>query len=205
MNTEQAINAENTRNYGPTCSEILEVVRAMPGATAHEIKELMPHRSGSSVTSGISKLYKLGAVTCSEKVKRVKSNGGLYYEAKYVLSDGEPPKYKLTNGKSNFSSQPINNKKFGGTGQRKRQTDVGLQATIDALRAEVIELKQWKADAIERFPELAVPPIMMRARKLVAKELEAAGDRNLAMQVMAGTKDGTLMVRVAVAALEEGE
>lgn len=205
MNTEQAINAENTRNYGPTCSEILEIVRTMPGVTAKEVKDLMPHRSSSSVSSGLSKLYKLGAVACSEKVKRIKANGIPYYEAKYVLGDGTLPQYKLTNGGGNVSSKPLNNKKFGGAGRGKRQTDSGMQATIDALRAEVIELKQWKTDAIERFPELAVPPIMMRARKLVAKELEAAGDRNLAMQVMAGTKDGTLMVRVAVAALEEGD
>ncbi len=75
--------------------------------------------------------------------------------------------------------------------------------TIEPLRKQIAELEAWKAEAIARYPDLAVPPLVKRARQLVAEMLRSSNDHGLAGQVVAGTKDGTMMMRVCVAALEE--
>jgi hypothetical protein len=71
------------------------------------------------------------------------------------------------------------------------------------LRRQLAELEAWKEAAMSRFPDLAVSPIVLKARKLVADEVRAGGDMLLANQIVEGKKDETLLVKVAIKALEE--
>ena len=87
----------------------------------------------------------------------------------------------------------------------KAPTEVGLQARLDEANAKIAELEEWKTAAIARFPDLAVDPAIIKARKIVAAELKAAGDCSLADQVLRGLKDETMLVKVTARALEEAD
>jgi hypothetical protein len=88
--------------------------------------------------------------------------------------------------------------------KRKAPTEAALHMQIKQLNAQIAELEAWKRDAIARYPDLAVDPVVLKARKLVAEEVRAGGDHTLADQIARGVKDETLMMRVTIKALEEG-
>lgn len=75
------------------------------------------------------------------------------------------------------------------------------ETRIKGLLVENQSLLQWKADAIARYPDLAVDPVVLKARQMVAAEI---GDSDKASRdaVLAGQRDGTLQMRVAVKLLE---
>jgi hypothetical protein len=74
---------------------------------------------------------------------------------------------------------------------------------LEQAQAEIEELRAWKEAAMSRFPDLAVSAVVIKARKIVADEVRAGGDTLLANQIVSGLKDSTLMVRVALKALED--
>lgn len=168
-----------------TRSEIIDVIKAMPGATASEIIQLMPHVSRAATSSMLTVLKKQGLITVSEKKKEITSSGKAHSVSTFVLN----PDYRPG---SNVVQM-----------QRREPTDAGLKARVDELHGKLVALQLWKEEAIARYPDLAVAPLVLKARKLVADEVRAGGDRHLADEIMAGRKDTTLMVRVTLKALEE--
>lgn len=165
--------------------QITEVLTAMPDLTSAEISALLPELSVPVLHTTISYMRRQGIVVASGKKQIIKSDGVPYTANSYSISDNPvplSPKMKL-----------------------KKPTPAGYEARIEELNQKIEELEQWKAAAIDRFPDLAVPPLMVRARKIAADEVRAGGDTLLANQIMSGLKDSTLMVRVALKALEEGE
>lgn len=66
------------------------------------------------------------------------------------------------------------------------------------MKREVEELRAWKEEAIRRFPDLAVPAIVIEARALVATEL----DNGHKAEVLAGKKDDSPIMRAVLAALK---
>ncbi len=158
--------------------EILEIVREIPGVSVAEMIELMPHAPRGSVTSLPTQLERRG-ILVSEMVPG--------------------------NGKSRpFKRYRMNQHPIPSPAARKSKTPTssGYEATINELRAKIKELQTWKDDAIERFPELAVPPVVAKARKIVGRELRARNDAHLAHQVEAGMKDDILPMKVTLIALE---
>jgi hypothetical protein len=172
--------AKNTRG------EVLEIIKTMPGVTASEISQLMPETTPQAVQCMLSKLKDQGYVVVSGKKKESTSSKRGYPVSTFVLNPDYTPGSNVVQMK------------------RKVPTEAGLKAQLDQAHKLVAELQAWKASAIVRYPDLAVPPIMLKARKLVAAEVRAGGDRHLADEIMAGHKDATLMVRVTLKALEEG-
>jgi hypothetical protein len=73
---------------------------------------------------------------------------------------------------------------------RKRPTDT-----------ELVELRQWKADAIRRFPELGVPPHVATARERVAAIFRAQGCEIKAVMAASGELDETETMRVVITML----
>lgn len=69
------------------------------------------------------------------------------------------------------------------------------------FQTELEELRRWKTEAIERYPDLAVSPIVLKARQMVAEEI-GSGDPTMRDAVLAGQRDGTITMRVAVKLLE---
>ena len=69
------------------------------------------------------------------------------------------------------------------------------------LTAELRELRQWKAEALLRYPDLAVDPNMLRARTIVAAQ--AGDDHRARDEILGGKRDTSLAVRSTFIALTE--
>lgn len=80
------------------------------------------------------------------------------------------------------------------------QPNTGI-APVLMFQTELEELRRWKTEAIERYPDLAVSPIVLKARQMVAEEI-GSGDPTMRDAVLAGQRDGTITMRVAVKLLE---
>lgn len=74
--------------------------------------------------------------------------------------------------------------------KRKRPTD-----------SELIELRRWKHDAIARFPELGVDPIVLKARQQVAEILRKEGAEAKAALVERGELDDGETMRIVLSIL----
>lgn len=86
--------------------------------------------------------------------------------------------------------------------QEKRLSSRGRKGPFEA---EVKELRKWKADAIARFPELAVDPIVLRARNRVASILREEGNIEKALMVEKGLLDDGELMRVVISVMKEAE
>ena len=86
----------------------------------------------------------------------------------------------------------------------RKPTTAGYDEQIATLRAEVASLRQWKADAIARYPDLDVDPVVLEARRIVADEI-GTSDPHLVQQVLDGRKDTILPMRVTINALNKGD
>lgn len=164
-----------------TKQEILEVVREMPGLTTSDVIDLMPHVPRGTVASSLNSLCAQGKVLRATKPR----------EGKY--------------GRANVAIYTINPTPKPPIKQRKitTPTPTALEAQLSEARAKVAELTLWKENAIHRYPDLDVDPVVLEARKIVAAELDAMSDHALAEQVRSGKKDNILPMRVTVAALNK--
>lgn len=165
--------------------EILEVVRELPGSTTRDIADLMPHVPFGTVGALVHTLKAEGAIVAKGLRPYTTSDGKQRHHHTYFLSSNPTP----------VTPTP--------RVRRSKPTTAGYEARIKELEAKVADLTQWRANALERYPDLGVEPVVLKARKLVATEVRAGGDNNLADEILAGRKDTTLMVRVAIKALEE--
>ena len=174
-----------------TQKEVLEIIQNMPGIASHEVRELMPHVGYAPVMSMLSYLKKKGIIVeTGEKKTITKGNGVRAAVACYAMNPDPDPKPLAPKFKRSKQRMP---------------TPSALELRIEELSQKVQELETWKQHALARHPDLAVPPIILRARALVASELRAHNDPVLAQAVERGQKDETLMVRIAAKALEEVE
>ncbi|TXH12715.1 MAG: hypothetical protein E6R03_12365 [Hyphomicrobiaceae bacterium] len=166
-------------------SEVEEVVREMGPVTAMEVIQLMPHATRQQVYARLNALEAQGKIS-SEKIPDPKDDRRKVNRYSY---GGKPREAKPRKAKAPTNQAQVIN--AGG------------------LLAKIAELEAWKgaagclADAIARFPDLAVDPDTIRARDIIHKMLIDSGDRNLAADVLAGKKDETMLVRACVAALAE--
>jgi hypothetical protein len=160
---------------------ILEVIRELPDITSRELYTFVPHIAKGTVSSIIHNL-KVRGVLVENGSKALPTLKGVRSYPAYRVSDNPvPPVPKLKNDKP---------------------TDAALQMRIDELSRQVCELAAWKTDALARYPDLAVDPIVLKAREIVAAELRATGDNALADLVMSGAKDNAMLVKVTITALE---
>ena len=166
-----------------TRDEVLEIIRVMPGLNAGQISELMPHVKNQAVHSSLNWLYVSG------KARRELGDKGKHGKPTYtwfVSETGKPlaRQFKIVD----------------------RVPRVASDACVTTLKARIAELERWQANAIARFPDLGVDPIIYRARQIVAAELRAtgdSGDRNMADAVQAGQRDTVLAMRLVIKMLEE--
>lgn len=167
------------QNY--THNKIMETLSLFPNITSAEVMDLLPELPKSSVYTFLSKGAAKGMLV--EGPKKYPPTGEGYKQRTYAVNPNYTPKQR-------HIQTPV------------KPTEAGFNARIEELHAKLAELESWKADAIARFPDLAVPPLVLTARKLAADEVRAGGDSALANQIMAGQKDGTMLVRVTLKALE---
>lgn len=156
--------------------EILYIVREEPGITGKRIREFFEGNGASSV---ITRLYASGHLR-REPVPKPKGQIGGRQTFRYWVCDDPKPVSKPT--------------------KLKQPTAAGWEARCHELEAKVAELQLWKNEAINRFPELTVPDIVLRARRIAAK-----ANPDFADALLAGKKDSSPIMLAVVAALEEGE
>lgn len=158
--------------------EIFEIVKTMPGSVAGDIRQLTSKPTGNSVYSLLSALVQQGALRTEE--------GPLVNNRPvriYFIGDGQPPA---------FRRKPASPK----------QTASGEAATCAILREEIAELKAWKEAAIRRYPDLAVDPLVLKARQIVSAIFADQGDAVQAAHALEGKLDKRPIMLATLSALE---
>lgn len=123
-------------------TEILEIVREMPGSSASEIGQLMSHARYSSITCALAGMKTRGDVT-TQKEK------------------GETTRYFIGNG----TPAPPRRK-----AKAPQVSEAG--SLVRELEIRISELEAWKAYALDLFPDLAVSELVLRARKIAAEHVQ---------------------------------
>jgi hypothetical protein len=153
--------------------EVREIITQMPNITVDEILELMPHSTKARVSSALW----VGTT-----------------KGEFVRDDSRPARYTLAVG----DFKPVSKLRKS---KDKTVSNSALEDQINTLKSEIQELKAWKQDAIKRFPELSVAPVVFRARKIAAEQYKS--DANMAQNIMSGNFDNKPLIAAIVAALEE--
>jgi hypothetical protein len=172
--------------------EVLKVVAEMPGVEANDIVELMPNVNASTVKSALTFLAQKGKV--DREPTLIKTKLGTRKSFSYRL----PAK---ANGHANGTAHAVPAPSPQAPPPRKQLAS--LKGQLAAAEEELARLRQWKAEALERFPELRVKPEVLEARKIVSGLASDSGDKDLAERVMRGECDNKLTIRAVVEALEK--
>jgi hypothetical protein len=163
--------------------DILEIIRELPSITAREIYTFVPHIPKGTVSAALHNLKMQGIVVETGRKSLPTAKGERAFVT-YAVSDSPAPTPLVRKLKNN------------------KPTDAALQMQIEELRRQVSELEAWKKNALERYPDLGVDPLTLKARQIVAAEVRASGDKHLADLVLSGAKDDTMLVKVTAKALE---
>jgi DNA-binding PadR family transcriptional regulator len=177
------------RKYNPIKNktirmDILEIIKSFPNITSTEIAEFIPTVKRVTIMSALSNLRDEGVVEVTG-VKTTKNDVRTYNLNTYALATGAE--------KTAPAPTPA---------AAVTESTAALHAQIHSLKAALYELELWKQEAVARYPDLTVDPIVLKARRLVANEVRDSGDHNLADRILSGMKDDGLMMRVTIKAME---
>lgn len=156
-----------------TDKELLLLVETQPGITATQVAEFYDVGTAQA-NARLRRLFNEGKL--ARKDISPKGIRGINYG--YALSNGEAP-----------SPRPL---------KRSTPTENGWKARYNEALVEVDRLKEWQAEALRRYPDLAVPDVVFRARQIVAK---AAPEHRA--EALDGRLDKKPIMLVTIAALEE--
>lgn len=158
-----------------TKDDVLEVIRELPGLTPAQIAEHVTHINPGVVRQVLSKLTAKGEVLRELRGPQAFGTGRSPYVYRFNPTPTPlPAKLKLVG-----------------------PTPAGLQVQLQELKAQVRELQQWKNDATVRYPDLAVDPLVLKARKIAAARLEGVARDD----VLAGRKDKCPIMLATIDAL----
>lgn len=163
---------------------ILDIVSAMPGCEYKEILTLAD-ASPYHVKEQLRILSDTGTLVKHKKTFNTKQRGGRTFALTYTINDGSPKA---------LSIPPVT--------VRKQVEWAKAVAAEKEMYAELTELKAWKADAIARYPDLGVEPLILKARKIVANIYHAKMDTARKEDALKGRLDKTPIMEATVAALE---
>jgi hypothetical protein len=153
--------------------ELLLLVETQPGITATQVADFYDV-THSAASGRMARLYSQG------KLNRRKTNpkGVRGVTFGYFPPNGDVPE-----------PAPL---------KRKTPTENGWQARFEVAQETIRELMEWREEALRRFPDLAVPDIVRRARQIVAK---AAPEHRA--EALDGRLDKKPIMLATIAALEE--
>lgn len=78
-----------------------------------------------------------------------------------------------------------------------------LSSTVEELRAKNAELVEWIRRAIEKYPDLAVPDVVIEARKIVVEYYQGVKDFTMAGKAKCGDLDQSPIMQVTIMAMEK--
>lgn len=166
-------------------TRLIDIVKALPGSMSPDIVALAD-MSRPAVTNGLVLLTRRGVLRRELRPIPDKKGPGRGTAYAYFINEG---------GALVAPTPVIKRKSFA-------PTPTAQTETIKALRAEVAELTAWKADAIARYPDLGVEPIILKARKIVADIYRNKMDPARQAEAQLGKLDNTPIMQATVAALE---
>jgi hypothetical protein len=150
-----------------------------------QIMEIVKAIPGSRL-SEITTLVDFRRESVSARLTQLKREGRVRYEdGKYYPGDGKP--------------QPIITKKL--RMPKEKVENLTLKQTLDAALEQVANLQAWQEFAIKRYPDLAVKPEIMAARKIAQEYYEQRGDKQKASDIRAGKHDDAPFMHMILAAM----
>lgn len=170
--------------------EILEAIREFPGSSSREIATLLPNLPESTVFSIISKLLGAGVIKTSATPKMI------------TMKDGRTKSQRTFEINMDYM---LKSRSINGTKPKSHARIQNLEKQVAGLKAEVSALTAWKNAALKRFPDLAVSPIMLKARKIAANTLYEADNSSLADAILAGKRDDHVAVKIAIEAMKDAQ
>lgn len=184
----QALPRENTNRRA-----VYDYLFKNPGKTSTEVSEGL-NLSHSEVSGPLSQLYAEG------KLERQKVPNSFGKHA-YFIPDRERP--VTTKVVTKFlPAEPVGDRRYN----EMRSEYNALEAVRDRLEVEVVELRQWKADAIAKHPDLVpVDPLLLKARELATETLRAAALDVAADGTANGLHDEGVLVQAVLKALQEAQ
>lgn len=163
---------------------ILEAVRQWPDVTMAELQEVIDYPVKKSISPRVSMLVSMGHLMRKKVPNPVPPHRGRQpFIYAYSIGDGTPQPLKPCH--------------------RHSPTPAGLEARMAEMESRLQELSSWREEAIARYPDLAVPPIILRARKIVEEVYCGANDPAGAKEVHMGRRDQSLIMKAVCLALEE--
>lgn len=171
-------------------SRSLQYILKFPGVTSIEVADAL-NISPANVSPALSELYSEG------KLERQKIPGshGAYA---YFVPDRKP----VASVKQLQPDLPWPGNAGLRTLQEAKAEARAYEAARDRLEVEVVELRQWKIDAIAKYPDLVpTDPLLIKARQVASRELYDQPDSPMIKAILSGEKDDTPAVRIALAAL----
>lgn len=148
-----------------------------------QLRDFLPDLPHGTLSASLTKLRKAGKVDRVSQSMRGKGRGARNFA--YMLT---PP--ALT---------PAPRPDPTPTAADVTPPTVGLQALLDKATADLETIKHWQAEAIVRFPDLAVDQMMLKARRFAA----ARQTGPVQDDILAGRLDDKPAVLAVLDALKE--
>jgi hypothetical protein len=165
-------------------ADVLNTLKLNPNSTTKELSLIMPHMDIDSISHAISSMADKGIVfTTGKKVETGPSGRDITHRAYSV-------KYEKPNKAPPLRAQP------------NVQPDL-FADLINTMEAEIATLTMWKEAAILRYPDLDVDPILLKARDILAAQLEEDGKTVRIQDVLNGSMDNSSALRALVKLLKE--
>jgi hypothetical protein len=199
--------AKTTKPYGKRTSPVFEYLQAHPHSTARAVAEALgaDMRQVGGIIGSMRRRGQVSA-TCRHYPDTPHNPNGTNYPALGYVAHNRPrskidtaramdlPVYEDLIAEIQTTAAEVCEEPEAPTHEESALRVA--HSRIGELTAKVVELQSWKAKAIHRYPDLAVDPLVERARKIVAAQRP---DR--AARILDGTWDHSDPMRCTLAAL----
>lgn len=185
-----------------TQREVLEAIRAFPGRTYVEIADLLvlPSRKGRTPSNVIVRQI-VGMLRRRELVNLGYKKPAPPHSRPERIVFPVTPETPFDPAAGLETRRKLKCKNEATPTVKSVGKSLVYDEALAALEAELAELRDFKAMALTRYPDLAVPEIVLRARKIAAAEFE---DATTKAGFLGGQKDKSPIMRAIIAALEGG-
>jgi hypothetical protein len=165
--------------------EVFNMLGMHPNSTTKELADLMPHHTIDNISHAVSSMAAKNIVFATGSKREVGPSGRITTHKAYSVKYQKPTKELAPNVNPHVDL---------------------LNDLVKTLKAENDALEQWKQAALLRYPDLEVDPLVLKARGLLAAQLQEDGKHELVYEVRNGGMDDSSAMRALVKLLgKEGE
>ena len=183
-----------------TRDTVAAVLAANPGISSFEVSRHLPHFPLGTVSSSLSTLKAERRIYVSGHKSQRYDDGKIRTVPVYhLIACNKNRKLLAQYPNAMFRSAPVESSEP--VGLEAVRIDQ-LETTVTELENRVRELKAWKANAIQQYPELNVPAALLRARNAMAQAMRDNNSGVEASKIMAGDWDDTVVMKALLKAME---